>query len=162
LLVCKEIIDLHDGSIDISSKENEGASISFTLPKAFPNILIISDNKDNSDYLKNIISEFFIDFKTIVFENVLEAEKIFVRPEFSLLIYDKNDVPEENDTFFEIINRNQLVKIVPTVLFISNANQDILESYLSNGIDFIISKPFEENLIVDTFTKILFGLLSQS
>jgi signal transduction histidine kinase len=162
LLVCKEIIDLHNGSISVESLENQGTTFFFTLPKAFQNVLIISDNKSNLEYLNKLVCEYFIDFKTILINNIDDSKGYFSEPEFSLLIYDKTSDSIDNDIFFDLINQNEKIQIVPTVLFIFNATQDTLEQYLSNGVDFIISKPFEDNLIIDTFTKILFGLLNQA
>jgi signal transduction histidine kinase len=164
LLVCKEIIDLHYGSIHVESVDNEGTSFFFSLPKAFPNVLLIKNELSENEYFNKLIKEYFPDFNIISVQNTTQAEKYFTNPELSLLLYDNDNDSDLNDKklFFDWINRDSIICNIPCILITSDIDQDTFESYLTNGIDFIITKPFDENLVIDTLTKILFGLLNQS
>ena len=92
-------------------------------------------------------------------QNLKEAEELFIKPEYSLIIYTQLNVKSEADTFFEVINRNPKIKLIPTIVTSSIKDQDIIESYLNNGADFVLPSFPDKAQATDVLDKILFGLI---
>jgi signal transduction histidine kinase len=159
LLVCKEIIDLHNGEIWVESIEGKGTTFSFTIPKAYFRILIISGNDEEYKYFKNLLEENHGEFNTFHAHTLKEADELLLKPEYSLIICTQLNDKTESDAFFELINRNSIVKLIPTVITSVIKDQDTLETFLSNGADFVLPVSADKSQIMDALDKILFGLI---
>jgi PAS domain S-box-containing protein len=158
LIVCKEIIDLHDGSILVESKEGEGTIFSFTLPNSYPGILIVSDDPKDIELLHNLVKENYTDHEAVFVRNFRESEDYLEKSNYSLIIYE-NSILEEDDDFLEYIKKTSKMKLTPIILITTINKQEILESFLHNGVDFIIPRPIDVNKMTDTCNRIFYAMV---
>lgn len=164
--ICKELINLMDGSIEIKSKKNEGTTVAFTIPftkgkaEHLPvketytvdtqiiggkKILIVDDNEMNRLVATTILSNYQADLKEVV--NGEEAIEAFNQNTYDLVLMDVQ-MPVLNGIEATSIIRNTIKSTVPIIALTANAIKGESEKCLSVGMNDFIAKPFEEQELI--------------
>jgi two-component system, sensor histidine kinase len=171
--ICKNLIELMDGTIDVSSKKNKGTSIIFTLPFIKGNesdmpekeeinfdsavlkgsrILLVEDNEMNRLVATTVLEHYEVYFKEAV--NGQEAIEMLGKEKFDLILMDVQ-MPVMNGIAATHIIRERISKTIPIIALTANAIKGESDKCISAGMNAYISKPFEEAVLVRTIGSLL-------
>jgi signal transduction histidine kinase/sensor domain CHASE-containing protein/ActR/RegA family two-component response regulator len=175
LTICKKLIELQGGKIQVQSKPGCGSEFIFyisfekdaykastanILPAVISRttnllngmkVLVAEDNKINIIVIKNFLEKWGIHYK--ISNTGKEAVDILQQEVFDLVLMDLH-MPEMNGEDATKIIRsssNAKVKNMPVIALTANASADTQRKLLSEGFDNYISKPFNP----DTLFKLL-------
>jgi len=170
LTICKEYVDLLNGTIDIESKINKGSVFTIKLPGIIVSeikndrndknkltdkykILLVEDEVSNREYTYFVLSK---EFEIDVAENALLAIDMTNSKKYDIILMDINLGKGMNgiEAAFEI-RKNPDYKYTPIAAVTANAMQGQKEEYLKNGLTHYISKPYTKMEIIDFVKKII-------
>lgn len=171
LAFCKEIIQLHEGQIQVRSVVNQGSTFSFTLPiddksrfeedinnntltnvpeskKSKENlvrnkkILLVEDNFDMRLYIKEILPMYQI----VEAGNGVDGLEVLAKKQIDLVISDFM-MPKMNG--FDFVNQMKEQGYSTPVILVTALNDEAIKlKMLRLGVDDYITKPFlEEELL---------------
>jgi len=165
LTISKQLVELMDGHIRVSSIPGKGSQFSFTLPFAIADeptsisstkinlseqspellvnkrILLVEDNEVNQLIAQALLDE--IRVKTQTAENGLEAIKLLNQHEFDLILMDLQ-MPEMDGYETTLKIRNELtLSDIPIIALTANAMQDDIERCLKVGMNAHLAKPID-------------------
>ena len=161
LPICKTIVELQGGKINVKSQEGKGTTFSFTLeflkgtPADIPSeiqnsenfslenhrILLVEDNVINQLYATSILEKW--DANVTVAGNGREAIDTLINSDFDIILMDIQ-MPIMNGIDTTRYIRNILKLKTPIIALTANAIKGEAEKYKSAGMNTYISKPFEE------------------
>jgi len=141
LSLVKEIIEKHDGTIEVESEYGKGTDFTFTLPIASSNILIVDDNKTDrllySKILKNITPEYDVE---VASDGKEAIQKILSSP--PALVITDHAMPVMNGYEFVIELKKMDIKGKPPVIVLSSdIDRATINDYTELGIEFVFQKP---------------------
>lgn len=164
LSFAKEVIDLHQGKIEVKSILGEGACFCIELPvleseqtlfvqetryskqkSKFANteILLAEDNKEMQNYLKSVLSS----FQVSVANNGKEALELLEKTNFTLIITDYMMPVMDGFQFIESIKSKGIS--TPIIVLTARMDDSGKLDFLRLGIDDYLTKPFnEEELLI--------------
>jgi signal transduction histidine kinase/CheY-like chemotaxis protein len=177
LSICKELISLLNGKIEVESKLNAGSSFKVTLPfrkvstevvlsknKKFnmedeflsgKKILLADDDEHNRILMNKIMNDWKADFHQA--ENGQLALKELNKTKFDLVLLDIQ-MPEMNGV--EIIrhirsDENGINRNTPFLCITANAIKSDINKYLKSGFDDYVIKPCREIELYNKLCNIL-------
>ncbi len=171
--ISKKLIELMDGTIEVSSKKNEGTSISFILPfikgeeKDMPGkiemsvdpsilngsrILLVEDNEMNRLVAVTVLEQYGVALTEAV--NGEEAINLLKKENFDLVLMDVQ-MPVMNGIAATHIIRQQISKTLPIIALTANAIKGENDKCLAAGMNDYVSKPFEEEVLVRAIGALL-------
>lgn len=112
------------------------------------NILIIEDEKPNSDRLLRLINNIFTNVAIVVLESVSDSLDWFKsnsQPDVILL-----DVRLSDGLCFEILEN---VKIKCPIIFTTAFDEYAIKAFKVNGIDYLL-KPIDQDELIEAFEKV--------
>jgi len=170
LSFCKEIIELHNGTIALKSELNQGSEFTITLPFKYnlptdfqtkktkteeiniikkANIEVLSNSNhnflvidDNYDMRKYLVS-ILKEFNCLEASNGLDALNIIKNKKIDFIIVDYM-MPKLNGYEF-IVKLNEENNTTPIIMLTANTNINSKLDVLKLGIDDYITKPFNKN-----------------
>lgn len=174
LTICKNLIELQDGSLSVSSLENEGSTFSFVIPYEKAKISkLLADDPDQSDKHKlkgrkillveddsinRLLGKIILEKLGCSYElavNGKEAIRKIDNNDYELILLDIN-LPDINGLDIAAYMRNnkkdKRTKIVAFSAVITA--EDIVE-YKSVGIDDFLLKPYKEINLYNTLCNAL-------
>lgn len=164
--ICKQLIDLMGGDIHVDSKKNFGTTISFTLKLLkgtvadLPDrqqasidtqilkgkrILLVEDNETNRLLANTILSQFGAHVTEA--ENGNVAIDKFRSASFDLVLMDVM-MPVKDGLETTKFIRSKIDKSIPIIALTANALKKEEERCIAAGMNDFISKPFDENKMV--------------
>jgi signal transduction histidine kinase/CheY-like chemotaxis protein len=157
LFICKNLINLMNGSIDIDSTENVGTKVTFSIPYKpceieyntenlakfkGKSVMLITNNFSN----KGFIFDYLLEWKMQPFHCDTDyIKKYYERLVESGIHYDIYLVDQEDENTIEIINK--LDRKSDIVVFVDPKINNIKEKYK-------IIKPVSKNKLFETFYKL--------
>lgn len=170
MAITKELINLMNGSIQIESQKNIGTSIDIILnfPKGEEDyeennilnnesiniegikILLAEDNELNRMVAQNSLQ--YYKCQVIEAENGLEAIEALKKENFDIVLMDIQ-MPELDGIEATSIIRNELKLKTPIIALTANAFRSEIEKCYAAGINDYVTKPFDENLLIETIHK---------
>jgi PAS domain S-box-containing protein len=170
MAITKELIDLMNGKIAIQSEKNKGTIIKINLNlekgsiknlvvvknrAAFVNfektkILLVEDNDFNRIVAQNSLK--MANCEVVEAENGQEAISILKNNSFDIILMDIQ-MPIMDGIEATIIIRNELKLNTPIIALTANAFKTEIEKCKSIGMNDTITKPFEENVLLETISK---------
>ena len=175
LSLVKDLVELHGGTIELSSLENKGTAIKFLLPLGLGDkskieiasrsmdlnkkiegiklkILVADDSKMNQMVITKHLQKFGFDFD--VANNGVEAIDKLKNNVFDLVIMDvQMPVMDGLQATNKIRNDNEILyKDIPIIAATAGVNSEIKESIKLSGANDFISKPYNVN---DLYDKII-------
>jgi len=171
--ICKKLIELMSGSIEVHSRKHEGTSITFTLPfktgreSDLPakeeinfnssllkgsRILLVEDNEMNRLVATTVLENYEIDFVEAV--NGEEAISLLASEKFDLVLMDVQ-MPVMNGIEATKNIRKNISTSIPIIALTANAIKGESDKCLAAGMNAYISKPFEEAVLVRTIASLL-------
>ena len=173
--ICKDLVELMDGQIELNSKKGIGTKVSFTIPfeiVAIKNlevkspekidykilkgkvILVADDNEMNRLVATTILSNYGV--KTMEVANGKEAIEAIKNTEIDLVLMDVQMPIMDGMEATQII-RNHIKFHKPIIALTALAFKGDKEKILNSGMNDYISKPFKEEFFVATIVKYLFS-----
>jgi len=176
LSIVKQLVELQNGTIRVSSKQNEGTEFTFTIPytiskelmernslKIFTNdetqlkesnikILVTEDNAMNQSLMKHLLDDWNLDFDIV--NNGEEAIEALKQKKYSLVLMDIQ-MPQMDGYTATMKIRNELKSDIPIIAMTAHAMAGEREKCLSYGMDEYIPKPIRENELFKIINNIL-------
>lgn len=170
MAITKELINLMNGSIAIESQKNVGTTINIVLnlPKGQGDfeevdvlvneainlegikVLLAEDNEMNRMVVQNSLQ--YYNCQVTEVENGLEAIWALEKEEFDIVLMDIQ-MPELDGIEATANIRTQLKLTIPIIALTANAFKTEIERCYAAGINDYVTKPFDENLLIETIYK---------
>ena len=170
LYLVKNFVELHGGTIRISSEEDRGTSISVTLPvienqahvastelptnetadetvleKDKPLILIVEDNAEICDFIFESLSS---TFRCLVAHNGKTGLDMAVKHTPNLIIADVMMPVMNGMDMCKQIRKNNALSLVPIIMLTAKDDKLTEEESLKLGVNAFMSKPFDTNMLL--------------
>lgn len=164
--ICKQLIELMGGQIEVASRKNVGTTVSFSLrftigsetdlPKLLitetdtqalkdKRILLVEDNSMNRVLAKTILSQYGAEVIEAVDGAI--AVEVITKMRFDLLLMDIQ-MPVMNGLEATKYIRTNIDKTIPIIAMTAYANKHEEQLCLQAGMNDFISKPFDEDRMV--------------
>ncbi|MBG9378074.1 response regulator [Panacibacter sp. DH6] len=169
--ICKQLVELMGGSIDVKSKKGVGTSVSFTFKgyktsseslvvkeeciydKALirnKKILVVDDNEMNRMLVSILLQDYGA--KVTEAQDGKEAVKAISDNEFDLVLMD-GQMPEMDGITATKIIRDQINKDLPVIALTAFAIKGDELKFLEAGMNDYVSKPIDEPLFINTICR---------
>ncbi len=155
LSLVKEIIEKHSGDIWFYSEPGKGSEFHFTVPCSQNTIIVVDNDSVARNSYEQVIKEEFPGFHVVGVKNGYEAlTKVADRlPSLIITVYD---MPLMNGLqLVEFIRKEDKHCNIPFIATATNLTEDLLDEYQNFGIDVILQKPVDEELICEKIRLIL-------
>lgn len=175
LYLVRKFIELHNGTVSISSKEGKGTLVTITLPLEgdnlplslcqetenelklskqdfFPKLLIIDDNVE---ILVFLAESFAPNYKCLKAINGKEGLAIACEEKPDLVIVDQM-MPEMGGLeFCRALRRFQPTNAIPVIMLTAKDDIDTEMKSIKAGVDVFMAKPFDLNRLMLRVTQLL-------
>lgn len=176
LSITKMLVDLHNGDINIKSNINTGTSVRIKLPLAIGSnkdlekenlylddlsfmdgkkFIIADDEPFNRVLLNNILHKYNV--ITFEAENGNQVLSILEKEKIDCVLMDVK-MPELNGIQTTIKIRqlsDKLISQVPIIAVSAAITHDNLRTFMNNGVELFIEKPFKESELLNILYKII-------
>src|SRR5258705_7189804 len=176
LSIVKQLVELQNGTIRVSSVQNVGTEFVFTIPytiskelvesnsrKNLANgeiqlkesnikILVAEDNAMNQSLMKHLLDDWNLDFDIV--NNGEEAIKALQQKKYSLVLMDIQ-MPQMDGYTATMKIRNESKSDIPVIAMTAHAMAGEREKCLSYGMNEYIPKPIRENELFKIINNIL-------
>jgi len=171
--ICKKLIELMDGRIEVSSKKNEGTAITFVLSfqtgsqsdlpakeemvcnsslLAGCRLLLVEDNEMNRLVATTTLEHYGVELQEAV--NGEEALRMLKNAHFDLVLMDVQ-MPVMDGIEATHAIRRDISATIPIIALTANAIKGESDKCIAAGMNAYISKPFEEQVLVRTISSLL-------
>jgi PAS domain S-box-containing protein len=170
MAITKELIQLMDGRIEVESNKNEGTLIQIFLRFQKGNeenlkisiidekeisidnisVLLVEDNDLNRMVAQNSLR--YYNCRVTEAVNGVKALEVLKEKAFDVILMDIQ-MPEMDGIETTKIIRNELKLTTPIIALTANAFKTEVERCREVGMDDYITKPFEEDMMIETIAK---------
>ena len=154
LILCAEIVELHQGTITVDSKEGEGATFTLNLALSSPEVLVLTDEADLYSDIDYCVKSLNKGFET---KNIENADDILVHLEKrypGLLIIDYTYVGKCCQKIDEIF-RARKTGLLPVLLLKDEEDNREIKIPGKNIVQ-IFSKPIDRDNLIYNINRVLF------
>ncbi len=169
--ICKQLTELMNGQIEVTSKKGEGTTITLTIPfvtgseKDIPEtkgkvidssilrekkILLVEDNEMNRMVATTLLENYGVVIEEV--HNGAEAVQALKTRYFDLVLMDVQ-MPVLNGMDATRIIRQEINQFVPIIALTANAIKGEAEKCLKSGMNDYIAKPFEEEELINAIAR---------
>ncbi len=116
-------------------------------------VLITEDDYDNQKFLKLLLSK---KFNVEVCDSDTAFYEIIERNNFDLIIMDISLKGKKNGLdLTRELKSNDKFKDIPVICLTAHAFKDDKENAIKAGVDLYLTKPFENQILVDSIKKLI-------
>ena len=169
--ISKQLTELMNGEIEVSSKKGEGTTITLTIPftvgteKDIPatkgkvtdssilkekKILLVEDNEMNRLVATTLLENYGVTITEV--HNGAEAVRALKTAYYDLVLMDVQ-MPVLNGLDATRVIRQEVNQFVPIIALTANAIKGEAEKCLKAGMNDYISKPFEEEELINAIAR---------
>ncbi|MCW3108380.1 MAG: response regulator [Segetibacter sp.] len=176
LSIVKQLVELQNGTIHVSSVQNLGTEFVFTIPYTISkeltdrvnfkilandeiqlnerniNILVAEDNAMNQSLMKHLLDDWHLDFDIV--NNGEEAIEALKQKKYSLVLMDIQ-MPQMDGYTATMKIRTELKNDIPVIAMTAHAMAGEREKCLSYGMNEYIPKPIRESELFKIINSIL-------
>ena len=175
LSIVKELVELQNGNIAVTSTPDKGTEFIFTIPYTIANditekelsyiadggitgnksdvlILVVEDNLMNQSLIKHLLTDWSLDFDIV--NNGKEAIEALRKKNYEFILMDIQMPVMDGYTATGVI-RNELKNDIPIIAMTAHAMAGEREKCLSYGMNEYISKPIRENELFKIINNLL-------
>jgi|GEM_PF-228084 len=172
MAITQELISLMGGSIEVFSQKGSGTS--FMIDLSFPvgnpleiqdkpsqnqynllygrKVLLVEDNELNRLVAMQALSRHKVEVTEV--ESGVEAVNILKEQTFDIVLMDLQ-MPFMGGIEATRIIRNELLIQTPIIAFTANVVKNEMERCVREGMNAVVQKPFEEEMLLDTIVRLL-------
>jgi len=155
LALCKEITEIHGGSIRAESKKGEGSTFTFTLPGAvLRSVLLVEDVRSEQLLYRRLLSQLVPYASVHIAQNGAEAIEIMKQHTPDLVITDY-DMPLMNgEELIRTLKSDEKTKRIPVVVVTGVDSMANSSRLVEAGADMVVRKPVTQatfHQILDSF-----------
>lgn len=169
--ISKQLTELMDGQIEVSSQKGEGSTVTLTIPFAVgaeedvpqskgkltdssilkdKKILLVEDNEMNRLVATTLLENYGVQIEEVF--NGAEAVRELKNNYYDLVLMDVQ-MPVLNGLDATRIIRQDINQFVPIIALTANAIKGEAEKCLKAGMNDYISKPFEEEELINAIAR---------
>ena len=173
LYLVKNYIEQLNGSIQVTSKPAEGTTFTFQLPlhpietaaisgeetqpkvedtENMIQILVVDDNKEIREYLKQLLSPFY---NVIQANNGIEAVDAIKHQIPDLILSDMMMEGMDGVTFCQQMKGNMLTSHIPFIILTAKGDIETRRLCWEAGVDLFEEKPFKSQLLLAKIANLL-------
>ena len=169
LSLVKQYVEMHGGTVAVSSKEGEGSVFSFTLPlpeeagdrqeeeapsgeSSFRRILVVDDNADFRNYLMDELSSLYAVTTASSGEDAL---KKLSSAQTDLVISDVMMPGMSGVELTHAIKENVETSHIPVILLTARTSDDVRTEGYEQGADAYLTKPFLTEMLLARVRNLL-------
>ena len=155
LTLVKEIIEKHGGDIWFYSQVGEGSEFHFTVHEAKNLILIVEEKQNLQDEYRRMLNEISLNYELKFAKNGYDAISVYKSVLPSIIIIDHVMPLMNGIQFVEAINKKESNKPIPIIVTITDYSDTLHDKYESLGINSLIIKPLNDDLLLKTVKQLL-------
>ncbi|MFA7229017.1 MAG: ATP-binding protein [Melioribacteraceae bacterium] len=156
LTLVKEIVEKHGGQVWFYSQLGEGSEFHLTVPEAKNRILLVEDDPSVQILYKKFIDNELPDFELKIAGNGYEAIGLY-RDFLPTIIITDHDMPLMNGIqLVEAIQKKESSRTIPIIVVSTKLNDDLIKKYSRLGVEKFITKPFENEILIQQIRECLF------
>lgn len=156
LTLVKEIIDKHGGQIWFYTQLGEGSEFHFTVTESKNVILLVEDDKDIRTQYKNIIEQALPNFDVKFADNGYQAIGLYHDLIPTIIITDHDMQLMNGIQLVEAILKKESNRTVPIIVITEIISDDITKKYNRLGVDRIITKPLDNDKLIQMIRECLY------
>ena len=157
LTLAKQIVEKHKGEFWFYSNEGKGSEFHFTLPAATSYILLVFDDSEKLDEMKNKLKENFPNLEVLTTENAFEAmETISEKSPSIVIIEHRLPLMDGLQLVNAVRERHKLMKI-PFIVFVNSEPDDIIKAYQEINVKILKQKPSVTDSLKDKIEMLLYS-----
>lgn len=174
LSISRKLIELHQGTLTVSSQKGEGSRFTISLKGKMPqkqlsaskdqatqngaveisakniSILLVEDNRASVELIKVVLKDYQLDCAASGEEAINKA----LVGNYDLFLLDIQ-LPDMNGVAVMQRIKMNLKSSIPFIALTANAMRGDEEEYLKAGFDYYLSKPMDINLLRDAIHKMV-------
>ncbi|OJV35493.1 MAG: hypothetical protein BGO29_05265 [Bacteroidales bacterium 36-12] len=167
LSIAKELIELMNGTIAVTSKVGEGSTFYILLPyednkhnefqldnfnithnskgknNAKGTILYIEDNNSNIELVQQIISTYRPDIKLICHKYGLKAVDLAIKHDPNLILLDLNLPDSHGSEIIVDLKKNKNTRHIPVIVISADAMPYRISNLINSGAERYLTKPLD-------------------
>lgn len=167
LSIAKELIELMNGTIGVTSKVAEGSTFYILLPyeddrhnefkldnlnivnnskgknNAKGTILYIEDNNSNIELVQQIISTYRPDIKLICHKYGLKAVDLAIKHDPNLILLDLNLPDSHGSEIIVDLKKNKNTRHIPVIVISADAMPYRISNLINSGAERYLTKPLD-------------------
>ena len=167
LSIAKELIELMNGTIGVTSKVGEGSTFYILLPyeddrhnefkldnlnivnnskgknNAKGTILYIEDNNSNIELVQQIISTYRPDIKLICHKYGLKAVDLAIKHDPNLILLDLNLPDSHGSEIIVDLKKNKNTRHIPVIVISADAMPYRISNLINSGAERYLTKPLD-------------------
>lgn len=149
LMLVKEIIEKHGGTIWFYSELNQGSEFHFTVPKAKDIVFIVEDDKASALLLKKLVKKNLPSFEVYEAENGYAAITM-MQDKMPTVIITDHEMPLMNGIhLIESIRKQDESVRIPVIVVAGNLTKELKDKYSKIGIETVLTKPVDFKMFGD-------------
>ena len=157
LTLSKQIVEKHRGNLWFYSDEGKGSEFHFTLPAATSFVLLVFDDQNKLNELKQNLLESFPNLQVLTSENAFEALEITSSKSPSLIIIEHN-LPLMNglQLIGAVRDKHKQMKI-PFIVFMDSESEELIKSYQEINVKILKQHPSITENLSDKIEMLLYS-----
>jgi len=178
LAICKELIQLHQGKIGVTSKYQEGSTFYFTIPQGFDKmmteskdgivgkekllelkspsekttVLVVEDNREILSVISVMLRKFYTVFEA---ESGEEGLALAIKHRPDLVISDIYMPTMDGIELCQHIKATPATFHIPVILLTALDSEDSKIKGFDTGADAYVTKPFNEALLISQIQNLI-------
>lgn len=155
LLLSKEIVEKHGGSLWFYSNLNDGSEFHFTIPMSKNTILILENDELQRSDFENIIKSEFTDYHVIAAGNAYDALTTLNDTIPSVLLIDHEIPLMSGLQMLQNIFKIHKSEKISVVVMVNNLTEDLKQSYNKIGVKDFLLKPISLKVLHKKLSEVI-------
>lgn len=153
LALCAEIVQKHNGKIEVQSEQNIGTSFIFTLPAIRKSILVVDDNKGDRSLAVLFIQQIHPDVLVLEAFDGYEAMSLALSRRPSMILADFAMPGMDGLRLLQELRRQPETQNIPVVIITSYESKADAVSLQEHGVKEILIKPVNKDELQKAISK---------
>lgn len=153
LALCAEIVQKHNGKIEVQSEQNKGTSFIFTLPAIRKSILVVDDNKGDRSLAVLYVQQINPDVLVLEAFDGYEAMSLALSRRPSIILADFAMPGMDGLRLLQELRRQPETQNIPVVIITSYESKADAVALQEHGVKEILIKPVNKEELQKAITK---------